>query len=298
MGRSVGRKWLRGLLIAAVLVLVAGALFNYLYIADLRPDSLVEDTTEARKAGAERLEALAAAHGATAWTEYRVMDIRFSDIWEDDWIPRSFMHWEESPQGLRGRFLRGTWTGELELLDGPEQGHRWGIQSWKTWRAKPGGSPEFVEDEMIEFVVPTTQYFLELPLRIETATIALEAGQGEWDGKTYDLVFATWGSSEPTKRFDQYLLWIDPKTGLLARTDYTVRDQAGGAVGSAQYSDYEDFGGVKLAKTIAVFAAMPGGNEVPVHRFVTESVAWDTTPVDALRPDPRLPAEGQSKPGS
>lgn len=298
MGRSVRRRWLKGLLIFAVVVLIGGTAFNYVYLSDLRPDSLAEDTPAMREAGAKQLEALAAAHGLDAWLGYQVMDITFEDTWHGDMIKRFLMHWKESPQAIHGRFIRGSWTGDLELLSGPDKGDRWGIQSWKTWTTKPGEQPVFEQDGKVEFVVPTTQYFLELPLRIKSATVALEAGQAAWEGKTYNLVFTTWDTVQPVREMDQYLLWIDPETGLLARTDYTVRDQGGVATGSAYYRDYADFGGVQLAKEIAIFGLMPGGDAMPVHTFMTEKVEWDTVSPDDLRPDPSLPNEGESKPRS
>ncbi len=279
-------------------MLIGGTAFNYLYLADLRPDSLAEDTPAAREAGAKRLEALAAAHGLDAWHGYQVMDVTFEDTWHGDMVKRLMMHWKESPQALRGRFIRGGWTGDLELLSGPDQGDRWGIQNWKTWTAGPGEEPVFEPNGQIEFVVPTTQYFFELPLRIQSATVALEAGKAAWEGKTYDLVFATWDTAEPVREMDQYLLWIDPETGLLARTDYTVRDQGGPAVGSAYYRGYADFGGVQVAKEIAIFGLMPGGGTLPVHTFETEKLDWDTFSPSDLRPNPSLPNEGESKPRS
>ena len=293
---TAGRRWLRAVVITAIALLVVGAAFNTFYLADLRPDGLVEDSAEARAAGRVRLEELATAHGGETWRNYEVMDIRFEDVWHGALMQNVMMHWAESPQALRGRFTRGGWTGELELASGPDAGDRWGIQSWKTWRAEPGEKPEFVDDPVVEFVVPTTQYFLELPLRIQSATVVLEAGKAMWNDKNYDVVYATWESAEPRDDMDQYVVWIDPDTGLMARTDFTVRDHGGGAIGSAHYLNYEDFGGVQLAKRIEIFGLMPGGYALPVHTFVTDRVEWDGFPVDELRPDPTLVDEGEYKP--
>lgn len=298
MVQSQGRRWPKRLLLIVAALFVIGVVVNYTYVVDLRPDTLVEDTPDARAAGTARLQAMASAHGAEAWQQYDVMDVMVDDTWHGAMMRGAMMHWEESPQSLHGRFARGTWTGEVELLSGPDTGERWGVQSWKTWKAEAGGEPEFAHDSTVEFVVPTTQYFLELPLRIPSATIVLEAGQTTWNGKAYDLVFATWESPEPLSEMDQYVLFIDPDTGLLARTDFTVRDQGGGAVGSAHYLDYEDVGGVKMAKEIAIFGLLPGGVELPVHTFDMKDLQWDTVTVDALRPDPTLPDEGESKPSS
>lgn len=298
MAQSRARRWAKRLLIVLFSLVAVAIVVNAFYLADLRPEGLAEDTPEARAAAAERLDALAVAHGLDAWEGYQVMDVDVEDVWHGQLMQRGMMHWKESPQSLHGRYVRGGWTGELELLSGPDAGDRWGVQSWKSWKADPGGDPVFEDDAVVEFVVPTTQYFLELPLRIRSATLALEASKQMLDGKNYDVVFATWESPEPLSDMDQYVLFIDPDTGLLARTDFTVRDQGGSMVGSARYLNYDDFGGVKMARRIEIFGLMPGGFEIPVHTFVTNEVAWDESELDELRPDPTLPDEGESKPDS
>lgn len=294
---NVGR-WTKRLLIVLFGLVAVAVVFNAFYLADIRPQGLADDTPEARAAATERLKALADAHGHEAWTQYQVMDVEVEDIWHGELMQRGMMHWKESPQSLHGRFVRGGWTGELELLSGPDAGDRWGVQSWKSWKADPGGEPVFGDDALVEFVVPTTQYFLEFPLRIPSATVALQGAKTMWNAKNYEVVFATWESPEPLEHMDQYVLYIDPDTGLLARVDFTVRDQGGSAVGSARYLNYDDFGGVQMARRIEIFGLMPGGLEIPVHTFVTNEVSWDTFELDELRPDPTLPDEGESKPDS
>ena len=292
------RRWFRFFLWGGVLLLIAAWGFNRFYVADLRPDGLASDDTNARALGQRRLEALAEAHGRKAWESYDVMEVEFKDAWHGTLTQTFFMPWEKSPQSIRARFLRGSWTADFELLDGPSEGERWGIQSWRTWKAPPEGKPVFEHDEQVEFFLPTTQYFFELPLRIRSADVAVDAGPAQWKGKEYDRVFATWRSAEPRQDVDQYVLWIDRDSGLLARTDFTVRDQGGGALGSAQYNDYRSIGGVQMPSDISIFGLMPGGAKLPVHTFWIEDVLWDTVSPRALQPDPTLPPEGESKPPS
>ena len=296
--RRPHRRWFRLLLTAGVLLLLAAWIFNRFYLADLRPDGLRPFDTAAQALGEQRLQALADAHGRDAWEGYEVMEVDFKDAWHGTMAQSFFMPWTRSPQSLRARFLCGSWTSDFELLDGPDEGHRWGIQSWKTWKAAPNGEPAFEEDDELEFFLPTTQYFFELPFRIKSAEIVVDAGSASWEGKDYDRVFATWGSAEPQEELDQYLLWIDPDTGLLARVDYTVRDQGGAAVGSAHYNAYRRVGGVQMPSDISVLGVMPGGAEMPIHTFWIEDIRWNTVSPEALRPDPSLLPEGESKPGS
>ena len=43
-------------------------------------------------------------------------------------------------------------------------------------------------------------------------------------GQIYELVFASWKSLEPSMEYDQYIIWINKKTGLIDRFDATGRD--------------------------------------------------------------------------
>jgi hypothetical protein len=72
----------------------------------------------------------------------------------------------------------------------------------------------------------------------------------EIDGKPVYLVTATLPSGQVER------LAFDVATGLLVRRAFTVRTALGPFVYESDYSDYRDFGGVKIPMTIKV--AQPG----------------------------------------
>ena len=128
----------------------------------------------------------------------------------------------------------------------------------------------FKESKEIKFWLPTTEYFIELPLRMQEATVVGYTGEMTHGGRRYDLVFVSWGSAEPQKTVDQYLLWIDHETSLLAFVQFTVRDQGKFFKGGMEYGNYHDLDGVKVPFSLATKDNL-GGDGGP-HAFTIHEV--------------------------
>ena len=289
-----GRRW-RRVWIGILALILLGLAFDRLMPADVRPASL-EDNERDEPAARERLERVRAAHGAEAWEQYRVMDVVFYDDWPF-WLTRApLTPWDVPRQKLRAKLLRRNWTTEFELLNGDRPGERWGLQSWKTWRAEPGGDPVFEDSWVVATTLAGLRYFIELPLPQDTATHVQDAGMATWNGKTYERLYVTWERGEPQRDFDQYVLWIDPQSGLVARVDFTIRALSGLAVARAAFEEYADAGGVRFPRKIVIDGVLPTGHTLPVHTIEIERVEWDTVEPDALKPDPTLADMGEAKP--
>lgn len=285
-----------------VIVLSLGTLGTALFAvdrwcpADIRPAGLRAPTVEGEAAAARSLAAVRQAHGAASWSRSQTMEVVFYDDWPFALTRIALAPWSEPRQKIRGRLLRRSWTTELELLDGHDRGERWGLQSWNAWRAAPDSDPSFESSWLVSTVVAGLRYFLELPLPQDTATFVQTASSAEVAGKTYERLYVTWNRSEPQRDFDQYLLWIDPDSGLVARVDFTVRALSGFAVARARFEDYHDVGGVKLASRITIDGVLPTGHTLPIHTLEVESRHFDEFEVAAIRPDPHLPEMGERKP--
>lgn len=289
------RRWQRWVLgVGAVLLLLVAV--DRLLPADVRPAGMSSQTPEQESRARARLSALRAAHGAKAWDAYRTMELVFSDEWTFAVTRVVLSPWDQPRQKLRGRMVRRTWTTELERLDGEHAGERWGLQSWQTWKAPAGQPPRFDESWWVATTVAGLRYFLELPLPQDTATHVQDAGAAEWEGKTYERLYVTWNQPGPQRDFDQYVLWIDPDSGLVGRVDFTIRAVSGLAVARARFEGQRDFDGVKLAARIVIDAVLPTGHTLPVHTLEVESIEWDSFEPDAIRPDPGLAETGEAKP--
>ncbi|MEM7435821.1 MAG: hypothetical protein AAF436_11765 [Myxococcota bacterium] len=288
------RRWPRVAFGVVLVLALIGAIDRFLP-ADVRPDGARAargDDAEAR----QRLQEVRAAHGASAWEGYRVMEVTFDDVWPF-WLTRAALSpWDVPGQQLRAKLLRRSWTTEVTLLNGDQPGERWGVQSWKTWTAPPSGAPSFEPSWLIRTTVPGLRYFLELPLAQDTATLVQDAGKATVGDDTYERLYVTWRQASPQRDLDQYVLWIDPDSGLVRRVDFTIRALSGLAVASADFRDYRDFGGVKVPSEIVIDGVLPTGHTLPVHTIRVHDVVWDSATPDSLKPDPSLVDLGEAKP--
>ena len=289
------RLWLRWTVVIGALLIAVG-LFAWYAPIDIRPDGFSEVTPESAAAGARRLAALREAHGADAWEPYRTMEVVFVDEWPFAPTRIALNPWAEPAQRVRAKLLKRSWTTEFELLDGEERGDRWGLQSWKTWKATPEGEPVFDDSWLVAVTVAGLRYFIELPFVQDTATVVADAGPAEWNGKRYERLYVTWKTHEPQREYDQYVLWIDPDTGLVARVDFTIRALAGAAAARATFRDYRSHQGAWFPSEIVIDGVLPTGHTLPVHTIRIEDVQWDTVTPESLQPDPSLPEMGEAKP--
>lgn len=311
-----GRRRLR---LAAILGGVVG-LLAVLYVvlpwADLRSEgvrrgSLSAGASPEAERGRALLRAAARAHGLEALAAKRTMEVVAVDEWKG-----SSGWWPAPTQRFRAERLLGTFTSRVELLDGPDAGRIWGLQSWRPYRrASRDAPPELLDEDIaITFYLPTLQYFDELPLRLIGAPVVLDAGDAELAGRRFCRVFATWEPPEPHADHDQYELWLDAETLRIEKVAYTLRDAVDfssrwmapllriAAVGTMHYGDYRMIDGVLVPFRQTVTLGRPTGapaslDEGYLHRLTVESVRFDTVPPAALQPIPGLPEPGDRKPG-
>ena len=191
-------------------------------------------------------------------------------------------------------YAPGSYDGKLTFSSGKLKGETWGIQSWKTYTQKNGDKPVFAKHKKAAFWVPTYQYFIELPARIQNATIISYAGEQTFNGQTYDLVYATWKSQEPQKDIDQYMVWINQKTKMMDLVEFTVRDAFGGTTGVAFYEDLQEVTeGLLLPKQISIKTKKENDNLL--HQIKLSDFKANHVSVNEVRPDANLKVVGDDK---
>jgi hypothetical protein len=311
------RRGLKGLLILVTILalLFAGGVLWLLTRswADLRTDQMRRqaDQTALAAKGRALLERVAEASGLSAYETHQT----FTVIAKDEWAG-SGPWWPGPVQEFRADRLLNTFTSRVKLRGGQRDGEIWGIQSWSAYKIPKGTNrPTFARERAIEFYLPTLQYFDELPFRLRQAPIALDAGQGLYLGRKYQRVFVTWGDPKPHRKHDQYDLWIDPKSGLIAVARYTLRDAVdlsgfwmrpimkAFAAGTIHFQDYRSVGGVQIPFRSIVTLAPPDQTKLPLdqnffHRVTVEHAAFDEVEPSTLIIDTELPAPADVKPAS
>jgi hypothetical protein len=308
------RRWRRvalGLAVAGGLTVAAGVAWLLLAgYADLRTDIIKRNGVDSALAarGQELLLAAARSHGLEAWRRHRTFEAVATDSWRagSPW-------WPASPQRFRAQRRLGTFTSRVELLDGVHRGEIWRIQSWAAYKKQGPGEASFARDRAIEFYLPTLQYFDELPFRMLAAPVILYAGEGRYLGRMYERVFVTWDSPQPHAEHDQYVLWINPGTGLIDVVRYTLRDAVTMsspimrpvmkvfAAGTIHYRAYRRQDGVVVPFEQTVTLPPPESTRLPLeenyfHRLVLESARFDSFDPEWLTADPARPELGDAKP--
>ncbi|MEM7515116.1 MAG: hypothetical protein AAF388_29585, partial [Bacteroidota bacterium] len=230
------------LAIAFVILFIQGC-FNPFNLADIRPEenSFVNSEPEARKLLSEMGEA----HQIHLWDSLESCTV----IMEDEFygfIGNQARPFKESKTSFSLDFIPGASNGKLEILTGKETGMKWGTQSAEVYAVNEDGKAFFKKNKNMKFWIPTYQYFVEFPKRIQEATALEYLGKKELQGTTVEGVLASWGKVEPQKDIDQYLIWIDAETKKIVLIEYTIRDMYSFTSGGAHFKDYKDFHGFSI----------------------------------------------------
>ena len=138
--------------------------------------------------------------------------------------------------------------------------------------------------------------------RIKNAPSISYAGEKEFRGANYDLVFCSWKTADPHQEHDQYIAWINKETGLMDFTQYTIRESylrplvykmIGGAV---EFTNFKNIDGILIPHDQYVYAIkMRKKHRNNLHHLVLSGFEFDSFSVDELKIDKTLKSSGDFK---
>jgi hypothetical protein len=269
-------------------------------ISDLRPLSIKKQGVNSDKINTGRLllqEALDSMH-IEKWLKYSSYELMMTDTWEKQ-MGISMNPWPGT-NGARIKYSAefNTFNSRAEWLEGDLKGHILGIQSWQLYESDSTGTIQKIADEpKKKFILPTVQYFLELPYRLSNATHITYADTVSWNGSVYDCILATWEKFEPNNN-DQYLLFINKKTKRIDRVTYTIRDNymttPRNFYGSAYFSDFRNVQDVLIPFRMDVYP-FDWNEKMKVHTMKIEEMRLDSINTTLLQPFTDLPRMGDEK---
>jgi len=263
-----------------------------------------DNPTELEKKGIALLDAVLKAQGFDHLNDKKVYEFVAEDHWKG---PMSGMGklWPEKRTRMRFKYIPNTFDASVEFLDGKKQGQLAGLQSWQYYeRGNNADSAVFgvQRNKRYVFGMAAFQYFTELAQRLSNAPIVRYAGAEYFNGVNYELVYATWGSVEPNKEYDQYVLYINKSTNLIEYTSYTLRDNylkmpgSGHFYGTVHFADIRDVAGFKVPFQQFVFLGKPKKKDKKyVHKLTLESFKFDGFEAAELRPNPDIEVLGDRK---
>jgi len=172
--------------ILSVLILLI-LLYKIFSVADLRTDTAKQSVNEDHVK--QLIKEMGMEHGAENWESVKTYPLDFKDEFFD-FIGYKSHAYGGNKVGMTLNYITASFDGRIDFNSEPLKGESWGIQSWETYIKKGDGIVNFKDDANAEFWLPTYQYFLEFPMRIQKATAFNYAGEKEIEGIDCDGVIA------------------------------------------------------------------------------------------------------------
>ena len=279
----------RGLIIALILttILIIGCV-NFLKLSDLRPDGYNYPNNPSK--AQQLLTDMGVAHNIRAWDSIETYHVDFTEEFYG-FIGKQAHPFKEQKMEFSLDYNPQNYDGRMEIASGVEKGTTWGIQSWQTYLIDDAGQARAKDNKDMTFWIPTYQYFVELPRRIQEASSIDYVGSQDINGVTAEGILTSWHSVEPQKEIDQYLVWIDAQTKMIVKVEYTVRDQYRFVTGAAHYTQYKDYDGIILPSVMPVESNLVKKgylHQMSINSFTPNRVSADDlaplAQVDAVSP--------------
>lgn len=252
---------------------------NIFKLADLRPD---ENMASSNQAKAEQLlEEMGVAHGISNWDNIQTYNVIFKDEFYG-FIGKQAHPFKEQEMTFSLNYIPKTFNGQLEILTGKEKGTLWGMQWWETYRKDKDGDMSIKKNKDMKFWIPTYQYFIEFPSRIQEATSIDYVGEKTIDGVKTEGIIASWNSTEPQKDVDQYIIWLDAETKRIVKLEYTVRDAYRFVSGAVSFEAYKEFDGIWLPTKLPVESNLT--KDKLLHTMRISAFNPELIPIDSLMP--------------
>lgn len=252
---------------------------NVFKLADLRVDK--ENASSNPEKAQQLLTEMGVAHGITYWDSIQTYNVSFEDEFYG-FIGKQAHPYKEQEVQFSLNYIPKKFNGQLEILSGKQTGDHWGIQSWETYRKDEDGNMSAKKNKGMKFWIPTYQYFIEFPSRIQEATSIDYLGEKVIDGIKTEGVIASWNTTEPQKDIDQYIIWIDSESKRIVKIEYTVRDMFRFISGATYFQDYKIYNGLLLPSKLPVESNLVKNGLL--HTMSIADFKADLVSVDSLMP--------------
>ncbi|MEL7423952.1 MAG: hypothetical protein AAFN81_13210 [Bacteroidota bacterium] len=271
--------------------------------ADIRTDyALQNQTSDDFTKGRQLLEETYLAMGYDKFADVNTYEVKSVFDWKMPWgmMPMNALPGNKNNEILF-RFTPNSFDGQVTFLEGRKEGQTYGLQSWELYHQKPGGEPTPKNNKRYGWGLPTYHYVIEAPMRLLQAEIIRYAGEAEFEGQQYDLVYATWGQDAPHKEHDQWLVYINKETKMVDLTEITINDfflpmPAGLKDGTIRVERSLTSQGVYLPNLVTIQLGDPKKQKKHVYTFSLTDYQFNTFQQEELYPLEALAPVGDTKP--
>jgi len=272
-------------------------------IADLRTKEVKQEgvTKQKLEKGKLLLDQAWKAQGFDKLSEHTVYSYHGQDTWKG-MLGRMGNIWSKSTSEMDFKYKIGSFDGQVKF----ENSNYSGLQNWNYYDIINNDTIfsdlKLKKNERIVFGVSAFQYFVEMIDRLRQAPVVVYQGEDEFRGQMYDLVLCTWGTVEPHMEHDQYVAWINKKTGLMDFTHYTIRDSylkppgyksIGGVI---EFTDFKEVEGMLIPHTHLVYALKLRRNpNKNLHKLIISGFKFDDFNPEYLEIDKSISVGGNFK---
>lgn len=239
------RIWIGAMTLIVLLAVLAKMFFG---LTDLRPKNLEYPNNNLK--AKDLMEQMGKAHAIEVWDSITGYQVTFSEEFYGV-LGKMNDPFENSTSELFLNYVAGSPIGMLSFKSGKEQ-VSWGYRSGKTYRIDDDEKPNLESNKKMHFWIPTYQYFIELPMKIQEATVLDYTGTKEINGIQTEGLLASWDTLEPQPDIDQYLIWLDSDTHRIVKVEYTIRELYPFITGAAYFQNYKEFHGLPLPSDMPV----------------------------------------------
>lgn len=262
-------------------------------MADMRTPLLKEKgiTESNSKKGRQILEEAWRRHGFDKLENHRVYSIKAHDVWKG-LMGKPGRPWPDAESQMAFKYAIGTFDGQVEFLDGRRKGEFAGMAEGSYYEIDPAGNLKFMKmKKKRQFGLGAYQYFFEMPDRLKKVPIISFAGEKEFRGQKYDIVFATWQTPEPHMEHDQYTLYINQKTKMIDFAVYSLRHNYlkipgyKAFYGAIEYEDYRPVDGILIPHQQTVYLnGLKENKEKHIHQLRVLDFKFDSFNILSLYP--------------
>ncbi len=238
-----------GFLLSLILIaslLVSGCL------ADIRPAFVKDPSNDSiflERKGRALLSDVANAYGFHMWQYVNRYELDFEDEFKG-LMGKMVNPYNSNPQKMTLSFNARNTDGKMDFAEPIKKYASWIYENGKASVINASGESVSKQQKKAKFWIPTYQYFIEFPFKIQEANTVTYAGTAPFEGEDYELVLASWNSVAPQKDIDQYLLWIHPESKQVRLVEFTIREQAGFAKGMVLFNDLIEKNGILFPQRI------------------------------------------------
>lgn len=273
-------------------------------MADLRTKVIKKEgiTIKNTNKGKAILDRAWKAQGFDKIENHQVYSYKGKDTWKG-MMGQMGKVWPERKSEMDFKYQVGTFDGQVTFLDGKRKGEKAGLQNWNYYEISEENETQFRKpNKRIKFGLAAFQYFGEMIDRLRSAPIISYAGEKEFKGKKYDLVFVTWNTEKPHKEADQYIAWINKSTSLMEYTQYTIRDSylkmpgSRAVAGAVEYGDFRNIDGILVSFEHIVYGFnVKKKKKKNLHQLVISEFQFDDFDEEELRLDKNIAKGGDFK---